>query len=491
MEASNPSFVGIHGGWTNIPHDHLDLGEFVFETDGVIWAEDLGRDAYTLPGYFDERGYQIYRKRAEGHNCIVINPEKYGHSEYYGQELGARAELILWDTKDKAAMAAYDLTPAYVRDTDKYIRGYYFGDNRNTLMIQDEIKLKDSDSELYWFMHSAQNIEVLSNTKAVMTSKDGKKLIVDVECSIAGYELKVMEAKPLPSSPVVEGQNNNEGYSKLAIHIPQASQDVRITVKLSPDNNKYMYSGLKVSPISEWNLPDGLRPELPTVKAMSINGVPYTNFAPQRNEYIIDIPFGTETAPIISASSDMGIVSVKQAESIYDKAIITLNSDGFNPITYTVGFSVDMDRFINITDNLQTVIPSTLASGSLVTPISADKQTNPVEEETADKMIDNIASTIGTQEGTGLWFEFDLGEIMDIQGIAMSLHSGDKRRAKYELLYSEDGYNFTRVFIGESTGTTSGYEYLLIPGRARYIRIIGNGNTSSLWNSISEFRAVK
>lgn len=488
-ETSTPVFAGFHGGWTNLPHDMLDLGEFVFESNGFLWAMDLGSDNYSLPGYWSTSGYKIYRKRPEGENCIVLNPQ-VDSDTYYGQALGAFGQLIDFEGgKHWGAKAAYDLTEAYKRDASKYIRGYYFGDGRNTFMVQDELSLLGK-TELYWFMHTKAEIEIIDNTKAKLTTPDGlHSLTVDVYCDIPNYELKVMDAKPLSSSPVVEGQNANVGVRKLTIYAPNATGDVTISVKLSPDSGDYEYSGLTVSPISEWVIPDGEAKKQPKFSGVYIDGKLIDGFVPGRMEYTLELPYGTQKVPHVTASSNDAVVSVSQAQSFEEDTVITLTADGCKPIICIVKYNVSTDRPINVNDSIVNgVLPVTGVKGELINPVAANSQNVPEVENGPGKMIDNDFSTRCAQDGYGCWFEIDLGEVVDFSGIALAFYSGDKRSNKFDLLYSEDGTNYIRVCANmDSTGSTNEYESIAIPGRARYIRYIGKGASTTTWNSITEF----
>lgn len=486
---SNPVFVGFHGGWTNIPHDMLDLGQFVFESDNVTWACDLGSDSYSLADYFSTGGYRIYRKRPEGENCIVLNPQEEPNS-YFGQKLGAFASLIdLEMNKPYGAKAVYDLTDAYERDALKYIRGYYFGDNRNTLIVQDELLLK-GETELYWFMHTPAEIEILNNKQARLT-KDGKSLIVDVYCSAEGYTLKAMEAKPLPSSPQVSGQNENTGYQKLAIYYPSVSDDVNIAVKLSPESGDYVYSPLQFVPISDWIVPEGTPVVKPAFSGIYADGKLLDNFHPGAADYVVSLPYGSTQAPIISAESDDGKIAVKQAASVDDTSIITLSVDGHKDLECRVKFEVSSLKPVTVKDELSDVIPTLNQKATLIKPINATGLTLPEPLNTPDKMLDDDFTSRATQNGAEVWFEFDLGTVHDIEGVAVSFYDGALRNFIFDLLYSEDGINFKRVFSGKSTGKTNDYEYLAIPGKVRFIRYVGYGNSGSSWNSITEFRVYK
>lgn len=489
FDVTNPVFVGFHAGWTNIPHDHLDLGEFVFEANGVIWAEDLGSDNYSLPSYFQRDGYKIYRKRTEGENCVVLNPQKDVDS-YYGQKLGVFATLIDFEgNKARGAKAAFDLTPAYERDAEKYVRGYYFGDDRNTLTVQDEIALK-GDTELYWFMNTSADIKIIDNTKAVLT-KDDQSLTVDVYCSEAGYELCEMPCAPLKTSPTVAGQNENKGFRKLAIHYPNVSGNITISVKLSPDGD-YIYSPVEHKAISEWTIPEGEAKKSPVFSGVYADGELLSDFLPGARNYTIELPYGTNKIPQITAASNDGEITVKQAENLGDTAVITLKAEGFRDIICKVAFNVSTDRPINVTDELSTAQPYAGKPENLIRPIMASGLTVPELSNGPDKAIDDDLTTRYAQEGDNAWFEFDLGEAADIKGVAIAYYNGGSRRFKYDLLYSEDGENFKRVFSGMSTGETNDYETLEIPGKVRYIRYVGKGNSDgNAWNSITEFRAFK
>lgn len=256
FDSLNATFAGIHGGRNGIDHDNLDLGEFVFASDGIPWVIDLGKDSYSLPDYFGSNGYKIYRKKAEGHNLVVINP-KQDADTYFGQAANTEVKLDFFKSADKAAMAAYDLTNAYSRDVNSYKRGFYFGDDRNTLLVQDEISLKQT-SEFYSFIHTKADINILSNREAEFI-QNGKKLHVYVYSNAEDYTLSVMDAKPLPSSPKVDGENDNNGIKKLAIHSENASGNVMTAFKLVPESDFFEAEPVLDSPdkISEWTLPEG------------------------------------------------------------------------------------------------------------------------------------------------------------------------------------------------------------------------------------------
>ncbi len=483
---SQPTYVGFHAGWTNVPHDMLDLGEFAFIADGVQWAKDLGADDYSLPGYFNLAGYNVYRKRPEGENCLVLNPQKEV-SSYYGQKVGAYAGLVDLDiNKPRGAKAAYDLTEAYSRDASKYIRGYYFGDNRNSLIVQDEVSLK-GETEAYWFMHTPADITIVDNTKAIL-SKDGKTLTVDVYCNIPGYELKVMDPKPLPTSPDVSGQKKNEGYRKLAVHHPSASGELVISVKLSP-NDDYAYTPLEYKPISEWTIPEGNIPERPYFKGIYLDGKEIYRFSPGVASYNITLPYGTTEIPKVTAVSSGGTVEIVQADSLSGTAIATIKSEGFKDNVCKIKFNVSNDRPIKVKKALSSINPTVGTPSNLIKPekISIINSAN----DGANLVDGDFATSVSLADAND-WIEFDFGKVIDISGVAVAFAKGDSNVAAYEILYSEDGTNFVKVYDGLASGMTKEYETLEIASKARYIRLVGKGNNAAvLTTNITEFRAYK
>ena len=76
-------WVSTHGGYSNNAHDHIDPGAFILNLGGVRWAVDLGTEPMSYlsdannpsiqAGY---NSYYFYRRKGEGHNIVVINPDE-------------------------------------------------------------------------------------------------------------------------------------------------------------------------------------------------------------------------------------------------------------------------------------------------------------------------------------------------------------------------------------------------------------------------------
>ena len=251
FSTSSPTFVGFHAMENGTTHDHLDAGEFMFEADGVLWAYDLGLESYSFADYFREAGYRLYRKHAEGHNVLLINPCSYT-TGYYGQNPTGNTGLLAYSSKKYGAFVAFDLSDVYSRDVSEYKRGFYFGDGRKTLTVQDELNLKNADSDIEWNMHTmAEDVSVIDENTVVLKSAN-RSLCAEIYCS-APFDIEIRESVPVWASDEA-GQTENKG-KKLVLSISGISGAVNIAVKLIPETTADV-GALEFVPISEWCIPD-------------------------------------------------------------------------------------------------------------------------------------------------------------------------------------------------------------------------------------------
>ncbi|NJN18345.1 MAG: DUF1565 domain-containing protein [Oscillochloris sp.] len=100
---------------------------------------------------------------------------------------------------------------------------------------------------------------------------------------------------------------------------------------------------------------------------------------------------------------------------------------------------------------------------------------------------DNDLTTRWSAEGSGQYIQYDLGRVARITQVAIAFHKGDQRSARFHIAVSSDGRNWTRVLADRSSGNTLQAQVFNIPDqRARYVRIIGFGNSENDWHSLSE-----
>lgn len=255
------TYMAAVGGQIN---SHFDKGSFIFESQGERWAIDLGKDDYNLEGgYVGELGYDIYRKRAEGHNTLVFNP-----GEDAGQIYGETAVILDTAYGENEAYTIYDLSRVYAGDCTDVKRGFFLGDSRNTLTIQDEFTLKTNNSDVYWFMHTKADITVSQDGKTAILNKNGKSLKVEFLTNLTDWKVEAVPAEPL--EVVREGQAENIGITKIRF-TGKGSDKCYIVAKLTPLIDGETYSPISYLPITEWKV-DEYEAEISNVKLDKSNG---------------------------------------------------------------------------------------------------------------------------------------------------------------------------------------------------------------------------
>lgn len=245
------AWVSFHGGYSDNAHDHIDPGTFVYNIGGVRWAVDLGKEPLSyvedsknpsiLAGY---NSYYFYRRKGEGHNIVVINPDANLEIDQF-----AFAKVSKPVSGSDGSYSTVDLSDAYAKNASSYIRGCKLSDDKRTLTVRDEIKL-NKGSELHWYMHTRGMVEIVDNNTAIIT-QGGKKLLMRFITNADTSLLGVSAAEPLPASPRFTNTANT-GVTKLDYKI-NAGGDVNITVKMSLIGEAGSSSGADDTPIAQWS----------------------------------------------------------------------------------------------------------------------------------------------------------------------------------------------------------------------------------------------
>ncbi|HEX6357889.1 polysaccharide lyase family 7 protein [Actinophytocola sp.] len=131
-------------------------------------------------------------------------------------------------------------------------------------------------------------------------------------------------------------------------------------------------------------------------------------------------------------------------------------------------------------------LPLASAAGSPVpvTGVTASGDDGNVPANT----LDNDLSTRWSAQGDGVWIRYDLGSPQTIGSVSIAWHKGDTRRDTFDVQLSDDGSAWTTVLARTTTsGTTlQPQNYDFADRSARYLRIVGHGNTVNNWTSITE-----
>lgn len=245
---ADDAYLGICGGFAS-EGGQFDKGSFIYEQNGVRWFTELGKGNQNVEGgYYGRDGWGLYVKRTEGHNSLVINPS----ASDPGQLWTGSAECIRMEAGSDAELVVFDLSEVYSDKTAYYRRGYYMGDGRQTLTVQDELELITKDSELYYSLHTRGAVSIASDGKSAVITLGGEKLLCEFICDAQYWKLITMPADHMFPENARPSEVSRAGLNKLAI-TGTASGRVNISVKFTPvDDN--IYDTHSLVPIDEWSV---------------------------------------------------------------------------------------------------------------------------------------------------------------------------------------------------------------------------------------------
>lgn len=228
---SNASYAAIKAGYNYTNHGDLDIGTFVFDSQGVRWADDLGPADYGNSGYFvgicGGGRWRVYAKRAEGQNTLVFNPNRI----YEDQYPFAKASFDSFEANDNGGRAVLDMSDAYkFVGVTKAKREFELYDNRSSLRVKD-IFTCAYPSEVYWFMHTKAEIEIVDARTAILTL-DGKKMKATLSEDSVG-EFRVMEPVSLNEGIDNRLKGNWDNLKKLTVYADNVTRG-SIEVRLEP-----------------------------------------------------------------------------------------------------------------------------------------------------------------------------------------------------------------------------------------------------------------
>jgi hypothetical protein len=106
----------------------------------------------------------------------------------------------------------------------------------------------------------------------------------------------------------------------------------------------------------------------------------------------------------------------------------------------------------------------------------------------AANTLDGDLATRWSAEGDGVWIRYDLGSARTVGSVSIAWHKGDTRTSTFDVELSGDGSSWTTALArGTSSGDTVRHENHDFPDTsARYLRVVGHGNTVNDWTSITE-----
>ncbi|AWB65718.1 hypothetical protein C2869_04355 [Saccharobesus litoralis] len=121
-------------------------------------------------------------------------------------------------------------------------------------------------------------------------------------------------------------------------------------------------------------------------------------------------------------------------------------------------------------------------------PVTITATASADDGNVAANVLDNDLNTRWSANGNGAWLQLDLGAVQPVGTVNIAFFKGDQRSTYFDIETSVDGSSWTKVLTSAtSAGNTTALEpFSVVTSEARYVRYVGQGNSSNTWNSLTE-----
>jgi len=230
--------LAVKAGHNDEPHNHLDVGQFIYHCYGNSFISDLGVGIYDRD-YFGPKRYENPICGAEGHNLIFID----GRSQAQGREHEGR--IIEYRSEADWEKIKIDLTKAYPKDILLGATRTLFFFKLDGLVMIDEVKCrKDAlvESRLH-FRGKAQ----LTPSMVEISAGNGRVLVApkeptSVSIQIGAHKgLKTRDLEGVDAQYVSLLTKAAEGFAKIQIHIVPYTTREELEAKLETIKTRLDY----------------------------------------------------------------------------------------------------------------------------------------------------------------------------------------------------------------------------------------------------------
>ena len=221
------SFLGVKGGMPKYNHGHMDVGSFVFDADGVRWAEDLGSQNYhsiEKLGTFtlfnmkqNSSRWDVFRLGNESHNLVVVGTNR--------QMVAGFANVV----PAGLATVQLDLASIYGPCVKSARRTFTLDRATRAATVRDDFSGVAPGTPLRWQMVTSGTVESSEGNRLVLAQK-GKRLFLQVE-EPKQVKWDVLEL----DKPVNPWDCTNKGFRRISFAVPAAADGTAtISVTLAP-----------------------------------------------------------------------------------------------------------------------------------------------------------------------------------------------------------------------------------------------------------------
>ena len=225
-ESKDDTYLGIKGGRAADNHGHIDAGSFIFESDAVRWAVDLGsQDYHSLESRGvdlwsmgqDSQRWDVFRIGEASHNLLTVK----GHRPV----VDARINMDrIWKKRSRKG-AGLPMTSFYGGLLDSCYRKVYL-DRKDDLHVEDFFIGGDDAHTLRWAMCTEAEARILG-PELIELKKDGRTRYLKI--STRHYA----SPRIWPATRVHDYDASNPGICLVGFDIKKVKPHEKVKVKVS------------------------------------------------------------------------------------------------------------------------------------------------------------------------------------------------------------------------------------------------------------------
>ena len=226
-------YLAIKGGSAANNHSHMDAGSFVFDSQGVRWACDLGNQKYApLENAMKKLKKNLWDRRQQSGRWTVFRYNNYSHNTitlnenlHHAEGVATFEEVIQTDTEMGVVI---DMTDVLKGDAVSAQRTVKLVDKKD-LVVSDRVVAPEDKIVTYtWRMTGSGEPEVRND--GIVLTANGKTMYLKAEGNVK------FEYSTWSTEPKMDYDDPNEGKYTVGIiaEIP-SGKIADFKVVLSPD----------------------------------------------------------------------------------------------------------------------------------------------------------------------------------------------------------------------------------------------------------------
>ena len=200
--------------------------------------------------------------------------------------------------------------------------------------------------------------------------------------------------------------------------------------------------------------------------------------------------FVARPCPMFSPASATWRANVVEMVSYVDR-VITSNAAEWIDVNFALGavslFQADGVHPNAAGANVVAQTVRTALTRTEITPGGSHVSASTQDSNVPANSVDGSLSTRWSGSGDGASIQYDLGFARPVGHVRIGMYLGNARRYSFDLQTSTCCGAWATVWTGQSSGLTTAEEtYDFADVSARYVRLVGHGNTVNTWNGVTE-----